>query len=182
MKKTFKSIGIILLVLFLFRGALFRFFINYTEIGTRTEIPITHPRFIAKIENMSADQTINFHTVIQIAANITTENLYFVGETASKNPNKLFDIHQANCVGYAAFFNATAQYLIKKHQLSDQIESKHLVGRLDFLGMDLHQFFKNPFFKDHDFNEIKNLETGESVFIDASVRDYLGIKSVQSIK
>ena len=178
MKKTLKIIGILFLISILLRGFLFRLCVNYTAIGNRTEIPVTHPKLIKAIETIANNQSINFRTIPQIASNITTENLDFISQSTSRNSNQVFKTRQANCIGYSALFHSVTQYLIKKYQLEQEIDSKHLIGKLDFLGLDLHQFFQSPFFKDHDFNQIKNLKTGESIYIDPSLRDYLGIKTV----
>ncbi len=75
-------------------------------------------------------------------------------------------------------FNAIAIHLIKQNKLEAKFEANHIVGRLEFLWLDLHQFFKSPFFKSHDFNIIKNLETGELISIDPTISDYLKIKTI----
>ncbi len=61
-----------------------------------------------------------------------------------------------------------------------EVEATHKIGQLDFLGIDLHQFFESSFFKDHDFNQIRNLGTGEVILVDPSISDYLWINRVVS--
>ena len=178
MKKALKIIGILFLIIICFRGFFYRSFICYKEIGTRTEIMITNPQLIHKIEAQSANYTIDAKTITSIANNITKETLYFSGRQAFRDPNVLIDKHKANCVGYSTMFNSIANYLIRKHHLERQIEARHLIGQLNFMGINLHQFFHTPFFKDHDFNEITNLKTGKSISIDPSVSDYLYINRV----
>ena len=111
-------------------------------------------------------------------SDITTEELHFITSRASNNPNDLINSKQANCIGYSAMFNSIANYLIKKNQLESKIEVQHKIGQLYLLGIDIHQFFDSPFFRDHDFNEIKNKETGEVISVDPSVSDYLWINSI----
>jgi len=152
MKKTLKIIGISILILILFRGFFYRLLIKYSEIGIRTEIKITHQDLIKKIETKSADKKIDVEKIISIANSITNEELRFTGSRASRNPNELINTNRANCTGYSAMFNSIANYLIHKNELEKKIEARHLIGRLEFLGIDLHQFFESPFFRDHDFN------------------------------
>jgi hypothetical protein len=180
MKKTRKIIGITILILILFRGFVYRLLINYNEIGTRTEIKITSQELINKIESQSSNRNIDFEGIISIANSVTNEQLRFTGNSASNNPNELINTNQANCIGYSAMFNSVANYLIKENELNQEIESKHKIGLLDLLGINLHQFFESSFFRDHDFNEMKNLKTGETILIDPSVSDYLWIKKVSS--
>ena len=168
------------MILILFRGFVYRLLINYSEIGTRTEIKITSQELINKIESKSADRKIGFEEIIRIANSVTNEELRFTGNKASNNPNELINTNRANCIGYSAMFNSIANYLIKENELNQEIESKHKIGQIDLLGINLHQFFENPFFRDHDFNEMKNLKTGERILIDPSVSDYLWINKVSS--
>jgi hypothetical protein len=180
MKKTLKIIGISILILILFRGFIYRLLINYNEIGERAVIEITNQELINKIESKSTSREIDFEEIISIANSITIEELRFTGNRASNNPNELMNSRQANCIGYSAMFNSIANYLIKENGLSQEIESRHKISQLDLLGINLHQFFENSFFRDHDFNEIENLKTGEIMSVDPSANDYLGIKKVSS--
>ena len=51
------------------------------------------------------------------------------------------EIGKANCIGYSALFNAVAHYIIKETKAEDRYQAKHLVGRIHFLGVDLHLLF-----------------------------------------
>ncbi len=175
MKRTIKIIGISILILILFRGSAYRLLISYTEIGTRTEIKITNEELVNKIDTNLGGKNINLEEIINVATRITTEELKFNRNKVSNNPNELINTKQANCIGYSATFNTIANYIIKQYKLENRLKAEHKIGQLDFLGINLHQFFDNPFFKDHDFNTIKNLETMKEVSIDPSLSDYLGI-------
>lgn len=182
MKKVLKIIGVLVLILILFRGTLFRWAIKYNEIGTRSEIKITNKKLIEKIESTSKNRKIDLNEVLQIADKITNEELRFTMDKASNDPNKLIDTNQANCVGYSAMFNSIVNHLIRKNKLQNEIEAKHKIGQLELFGIDLHQYLKSPFFKDHDFNEFRNKKTGEHILIDPSVSDYLWIDRVAKIE
>ena len=176
--KFIKSIFLICIALFLFRSTLSNALVKYQEVGERSEVEIVNKTLIQKIESRSKYHIIDFAKVISIANEITTQELSFTFGEVSNNPNEIIDSNRANCIGYSSMFNSIANYLIKNNSLESKIQAKHKIGQLLLLGIDIHQFFSNPFFKDHDFNEIVDLETGKSVFVDPTVSDYLRIKKV----
>ena len=173
-----KVIGVSILILILFRGIIFKLAIKYNEIGSRPEIEITNQKLIEKVVRNSENKEIDLKNILEIADKITKEELTFTTNRASNNPNELINTNQANCVGYSAMFNSITNYLIRKNKLQDEIEAKHKIGQLELFGINLHQLFESPFFRDHDFNEITNKKSGEKIFIDPSVSDYLRIKRV----
>ena len=75
MKKVLKIIGVLVLILVLFRGTLFRWAIKYNEMGTRSEIKITSKKLIEKIESTSKNRKIDLNEILQIADKITNEEL-----------------------------------------------------------------------------------------------------------
>jgi len=165
-------------LLLLFRGYIYRWAVHYRSISTRADTIIVHPNLIKKIEAMSAGQRVDTDKIIDIAGTITSQELVFTTQSAETNPNILIDTQRANCIGYAAMFNAIAQYLIRQHHLEKSLEVRHHIGKLTLFGVDVHAFFQSPFFHDHDFNEIKNLTTGAVIAVDPSIWDYLGIERV----
>jgi hypothetical protein len=54
-------------------------------------------------------------------------------------------------------FNSVVHHLVREHALEDQLEAHHIIGQLKLFGVDLHQFFESPFFKDHDYNVVVDL-------------------------
>jgi hypothetical protein len=176
-KKIFK-IGVIIGLLLLFKGSIYRWAVHYRSIGTRSDATIVHPKLIKKIESMSDGQRMDVDKLIAIAGTLASRELVFTTQSAETDPNRLIDTHQANCIGYAAMFNAIAQYLIRQHHLEKSLEARHHIGKLTLFGVDVHAFFQSPFFRDHDFNEIKNLTTGEVIAVDPSVWDYFWIERV----
>ena len=178
MNRALKFIAIAILLIILFRGMIFRSLISYTSIDTRERIEITNSNFLDKIKSKSTKSTIEIEDIIKIARSITNEELSFSKGQVSRDPNELIMTHRANCIGYSAMFNSIANYLIKKNGLKNKFEAKHRIGRLELLGLNLHQLFDSPFFKEHDFNEIINLQTSEVISIDPSVSDYMWIDFV----
>ncbi|MEM6298607.1 MAG: hypothetical protein AAF740_07970 [Bacteroidota bacterium] len=177
LKKLLLVLGILVILLVVFRGFIYRSLIHYESIGVRSEIRITNSTLIEVITKRSQNEEITVRNIVTIADQITQETLEFTTNRASKNPNDL-RTQKANCVGYSAMFNAVANYLIRKHGLQNEVQATHNIGQLYFLGTNLHQYFENSFFKDHDFNTITNTKSGEKVLIDPTVSDYLWIKQI----
>ncbi len=175
MKNLLKITGILLLVCVLFRGVIYRNLISYSNIGTRENVQITNKKLLVELSIYSSNEAIDIEEIIRIARAITTEELSFSKNQISRNPNALFNIKKANCIGYAALFNSIANHLIQIHHLEKKYEVKHRVGHLAILGYDLHQFFDDRFFGDHDFNEIIKLPDTSFRSIDPSLNDYSGI-------
>jgi len=182
MNKILKITGLIILILIVFRGFIYRQIVNYTEIGLRDEIEITNRELIRKIEAKSKNRNIDLEIIAEIAEKITSEELNFTMNRTSNNPNVMIDTNQANCVGYSVMFNSISNYLIRMNKLQNQFEAKHKIGELDLLGINLHQFFESPFFRDHDFNDLTDKETGKIISVDPSLSDYFQIKRISKGK
>ncbi|MFK8057272.1 MAG: hypothetical protein AB8F78_14205 [Saprospiraceae bacterium] len=160
------------------RGPIFRALITYHDIGTRPTIAITNTALIQQIEAIVGEKGLDIKDIQEIAEKLTTAQLSFTTAKASSDPNVLVSSKHANCIGYAAMYNSIATYLIEQNGLEDEYKVQHKKGKLDFLGIDLHQFSDSPFFKDHDFNVIKNRETQDVIAVDATVLDYLWVGKV----
>lgn len=178
MKKFLKILLALVLAAVLFKGWIYRHVVHYKQVGTRETIPLTDEKLLAEIDSVISGKALGFEEIIETAKLITNKRLRFKLGKVSKNPNELLQSGEANCIGYSALFNAIVQYLIAKQGLSGSVEARHLIGKLDVFGINLHQFFADPFYKDHDFNQVINIKTGVSVWIDPSVSDYLGIDRV----
>ena len=172
-KKWLLGMVFIFIVCVLFRGWLFRTTIQYNEIGERELIELTNEEIISELEKY---ENLSFIEIKELAAEITNAKLKFSIGKVSGNPNDVLENGKANCIGYSALFNSIAKYLIKQQNEENKIQTRHLIGKVEFLGMDVHQISDNPFFKDHDFNVIEDLETGEKIYFDPSVSDVLKIK------
>ena len=177
-KKILKYLGIIIIILILFRGFLYRTFINYSKIDSRVEITLTDQELISEIDNQLSGKTLEISEIVDLSRKISRQRLAFTFENVSSNPNGLSTLRNANYVGYSSLFNSIGNYILKKQNMTETYKFNHLVGKLDCLGMDIHDFINHPFFKDHDFNEIVDLRTGKKTFVDPSLNDYLRITTV----
>lgn len=177
-KKVIKYLGLIVLLLVLFRSYIYRACINYSIINTRNNIPLTNKNLISEIDESIEGKTLNIEAIIKLSNQITSEKLSFTFNNVSSDPNSAFELKKANCIGYSSLFNSIGNYIIEQQKLSNEYEFIHLVGELDFLGFNIHNLLNSPFFKDHDFNRIEDKHTGENKYVDPSLRDYLRIESV----
>lgn len=179
LKKLFQGFVLFLVLLIPFRGQVYRCLVTYEAIGQRPNIAITNQKLIDAIERKSQNKPSNAEQLMSVAMDITCDHLQFTFAQAPSDPNTLVETHQANCVGYSAMFQSVVQYIIRKYQLEQQWQTQHLIGKLYVCGVDIHPYFDTPFFRDHDFNLIKNLETGQTLYADPSTGDYLWIPRVE---
>jgi len=173
-----KIIGVSLCLVFLFRGYLYRTIVSYKDVGSRSYAKINNQHLIAIINSKQQDGVLDLSEIVSISRSVTNENLSFTFDIASNDPNKIFSTQKSNCIGYSALFNSVANYLIEENNLSHKLRATHKIGQLSVLGFDIHQFFDDPFYKDHDYNIVKNLTTGELIVIDPSLSDYCWVHSV----
>jgi hypothetical protein len=73
---------------------------------------------------------------------------------------------------------AVCTYLLKKRGLNNTVKSEHKVGNLYVGNFNIHQCFRSPAFKDHDYNVIYDTRNGQRFVIAPTVYATLGIKSV----
>ena len=169
--------------LILTRGLIYRLSMNYIKLAERTEIRVVESELSEIIESNRKEETeLSIEQIIRISTKLTNKTLKFSMTKVSNDPNVLIETRLANCVGYASFFRTVANKLVKDEGLEDKYVIKHWKGGLELYGVDVHQYFASSFFKDHDFIEVQNLETGEKIHIDPSVSDYLKIDRIRSKK
>jgi len=168
----------LLLILFLFKGIIYRFLVNYSVIKTRTSIHLTNTTLCNEIDERIKGKTFTINEIIELTTLITSKKLSFTFHKASSNSNYILKEQKANCIGYSSLFNSIGTYILKQKKLTKQYKFTHQVGKLAILGYDIHQFIDSPFFKDHDFNEIEDLKTNVSYFVDPSLNDYFYINYV----
>ena len=180
-KRFLLYLGLILGVLVIFRGPIFRLTVNYTKVSERNLFKITNPVLLADISKKHGGEELPFDELIDLANDMTTQYLQFSDANTSQNPNQTFSTKKANCVGYAAMFNSIFTQLALLQNSETRYIVTHQIGRLDFLGTDLHQFLSSPFFRDHDFNSVLDKQTEEIVNIDSSLSDYFWINQVSAV-
>jgi hypothetical protein len=154
--------------------------INYREINQRT---------LTKIENKAIKDDLDFwlntnnhstvEQIIDFAYWYSTDDVKYTFAKCSIDPNKIIMTDKkTNCIGYSASLHSVLTYLLDKKGLSSKVKSEHKVGQLYFLNFNVHRFFKDPAFKDHDYNVVTDKENDRKYVIDPTVKVNLGIKSV----
>ncbi|PKH52664.1 hypothetical protein CXF68_19010 [Tenacibaculum sp. Bg11-29] len=148
LKRILQSILIIVLIGLVFRGSVYRKVITYKSIGERVSYSATNKNLIKYIE----ENTINakgpkIEKIIDMGLSATSRLLRF---TASKNhiePNKLINTKTANCIGYATFFSANCNYLLKKYALDNNWIAKPHKGNFIYLVLIFINISNQPFLK-----------------------------------
>ncbi len=175
-KRTILAILILAAVGVFFRGWIYRSLVTYHSVGERTNFSVTNDKLInyldASTKNINEP---NIQQIIKLGLSISSKQLNFSAGKNDIDPNQLINSKTAHCVGYAAFFTTSCNYLLEKYELSGEWTAKHQIGQLNFLGINIHKLFNSPFFKDHDFVIIKNEKTGETLAVDPTINDYLSI-------
>ncbi|MBL7799061.1 MAG: hypothetical protein JNJ90_21355 [Saprospiraceae bacterium] len=178
MKKTLKILGLVICLVLLFKGWIYRWAVTYQEIGQRQVIALQDSGVVADMQKKRNQRALSVEEIVEISRSETSARLRYTTGKASSNPNVAARSGAANCVGYSALFGSMVNQLSLEQRSSHSLRARHLIGRLYFLGVDMHQFFSSPFFRDHDFVEIEDVTTGEKIFVDPVVSDYLGIDRV----
>jgi hypothetical protein len=177
--KRFLYIAFFILVVISIRGWFFRKCITYRSAGYRSNYTVKARELRNLINNRDTDTgSRSIEEIVDLSLSITSDQLNFAVHQNSNDPNKLIDSKEAHCVGYASFFAATCNYLLKKRSMGEVWKAQPHIGELYIFGINLHQFFSSPFFKDHDFVTISNKLTGDILAVDPTVHDYLFINHV----
>jgi len=177
LKKVFKLFLLLLLLVVLFRGFLFRISVVYNRIERRENLIIKDDKLIEFINATDID-TSSIDEIIETSLDITSEKLSFTDARCEVNPDKLFYSSKSNCIGYASFYASTCNYLLKKYHLENDWKATPVVGKLSLFGCDIHKLFSSPFFKNHDFVIIENRISGIKYAVDPTIHDYLGIEYI----
>ena len=178
-KLTTLTILVFLLVVILLRGWIFRQIVAYHVVGQKYTYSTTDKKLIEYIEiNIGEKKVLDIEDIIELGLSETARQLNFAISQNDNDPNKLIFSKTAHCIGYAAFFTTTCNYLLKKYDYGDKWQAKTQIGKLSLFGVDIHQFFNSAFFKDHDFVTIENKVTGEILTVDPTINDYLYIDFV----
>lgn len=167
LKSLFLFVVTIIILMVVFKGILFRNFVKYREVGARG---------IYIIEEFDKDhfKSKNVDKIISHCLEKTSDNLQF----KLQNPGNFLETRKANCIGYADYFSASINQLLMNNDLQNDWKVSHKIGKIEFFGQDIHQYFTSPYFKDHDFVVIENFITGEKIAVDVTVYDYLGIDRI----
>ncbi len=152
--------------------------LSYTIIKERSAVPLTVDSLKTVVDNWLARETFHIDSLVDFAQELTAHQLSFTTERTPSDPNKAAKKGEANCIGYAALFNAIVSYALEKKELEEEYECHQYVGKISYDGQDVHAFFNDPFFADHDFNVVKKRDGSLTIAVDPSLFEYLGVRRV----
>lgn len=175
-KRSFLSILILVTILCILRGWLYRNIVTYKSIGQRQVYLPRDKKLISSFEaNVDDNKKIDIKGIIEFGLSSTAKHLHYSVNPKTNDPNKLIYTKTAHCVGYSSFFATTCNYLLKKYNLDKDWKAKPQIAQLFIFKTNIHQFFSSSFFKDHDIVLIENQSTGETFAVDPTMNDYLYI-------
>jgi hypothetical protein len=175
MKKRYYILFFILLAI-LFRGQLFRFCVSYEPAGNRDFIALNDKVLVQKIDDWGLENPgATPKQLIAYARKQTARNASFVMRSTSGEPDDIAKSGRANCVGYARLFAA----ILDRVDTDDRFRQEILIGKISLFGQSLHQLTNDPFWSDHDYNKVIDVNSGEVLFLDTTLYDYLGIRWVE---
>jgi len=178
-KRIFLIVGVFLFLCVLFRGCVYRQVVAYESVGVRMSYMVTDNELQDCINaSLKNESEMNIDEIIERSLEITASELNFTSGRNDIDPNKLIHSKDAHCVGYAAFYAATFNYILKEYKLDHAWNAVPQRGKIYFLGMNVHNWFSSSFFKDHDFVIIRNSETGEMKAVDPTLYEYFYIERV----
>lgn len=177
MKKRYYLLLSILLVA-TFRGQPFRLCVSYESAGNRDFIALNDKRLVHEIENWTAENPdASPKQLITYARKQTARKASFVMRSTSGQPDDIAKSGAANCVGYACLFAA----ILDRADVDDRFHQEILTGKISLFGQSLHQLTNDPFWSDHDYNKIVDVNSGAVLFLDVTLFDHFGVRWVSSI-
>jgi hypothetical protein len=179
--KVLLAFVLLLILLVGFRGPLYRLTVKYHSTGERQQYLLADPGLDEMLHEAKVGRgPEGIEEMIDLALDLTTDQLSFSAKQLPSDPNSMKLPAAANCIGYSAMFNTLLRELIYQDGGMKRYDLTHHVGKLTFLGMDVHALFSSPFFADHDYNSIRDIETGETWYVDPTASDYLRITYISS--
>lgn len=160
----------VLILVFLFRGLLWRAFVSYEDIKI---IPLQSLTDKTLKEKIKVDtEKMDGKEIVKYCRNLTSDCLSFSMHHAEHDINKMYPQGKTHCVGCAAFFAAVCKYAFQLKEIECDI--KHVRGRIHVFGIDVHKPFRNiASLKDHDYVRV---DIGSDIItVDPSIEDVLSM-------
>ncbi len=153
--------------------------LSYSIIKERKSVVLKNDSLKGVINNwLKRNKKPTMDELVDFILDLTKNQLAFSFGKCSSNPNALVKKQKANCIGYSALFSSLMNYTLTKKQLDKRYECYHYVGKIYYAGQNINALFNDPFFKDHDFNMIRDIEHKNDIVVDPSLYEYLGIRRV----
>jgi hypothetical protein len=141
---------------------------------------VNNPDLQGEIASWAAENsTASVKNRIAYSRKLTAKSAAFVMRSTSGQPDDVYVSGKANCVGYARLFAGILEEVEKALGDERGVNQAILIGKLSLFGQSLHQLTNDPFWRDHDYNRVVDLKTGEVYFLDLTLYDYLGVRWVE---
>jgi hypothetical protein len=167
--RLFLFVFVGLLLVWLFRGTLYRSIVTYKVVGVRAAIATLDTAF---------GTTMGRDEAISEALDATSTRLYFSMGHVSNDPAELMKGGPANCIGYSALCASLLVAQLERSGMDDRYTVEHVIGKLYIGRWSLHTMFHGPFWKDHDIVRITDRRNGQRVYVDPALFDAVGIGRV----
>ena len=153
--------------------------LSYSIIKTRQTKSLKNDSLKNVIETwLKQNEDADINDLVDFNLDLTSNQLSFTFDKCSSDPATIIKTRKANCIGYSALFCSLMNYTLLKKQLQNRYQCFHYVGKIYYAGQNINALFDDPFFKDHDFNMIKDHENKNTIAVDPSLYEYIGIKRV----
>jgi len=176
MKKVL-AISIALLVLFIIGYQVLERGISYKIIGYRDYNQKLDKKHLNQLNyqfGYAYDATEK--DLLQFVLGITSVTLDFdMHKNSLQNPNAIIDRKSGHCKMYSYLIASSYNQLAKLNKISGNCRVAY--GHVYLYGVNLHRFSSDSFFRDHDFNVIKDNSGVHAV--DAILHDYLWIDQIR---
>jgi hypothetical protein len=178
LKRLLFGLFVLLSLLFVLRGWMYRKLVKYQVQDERRAYQAKDEVLIDLISSgIDSVKLQNAEDIIDHVLSQSSAQLHYSMANNDNDPNKLVYSKSAHCVGYAAFVTSSCNYLFAKYKLQNW-NAQAYSAQVFFMDENIHRFFSNPFFKDHDCVLIHNKESGEIIAVDPTVHDYFWIMRV----
>ncbi|MBK8554502.1 MAG: hypothetical protein IPL65_01450 [Lewinellaceae bacterium] len=178
MRKQLIRVSLLLLTFLLAKNVIFQSLVRYSPIAERTPKALGSAVFKARCnEWLTNHPEASLEEMIRFADGFTRSTLKFTFEKCSTDPAVLAKLpagkRVSNCIGYAALCNTILLYLLQQRNWNGKVSVHHKVAQLYLAGINLNRLFSDPFFADHDYNEIIDSSNHTVYRLDPSLYDCL---------
>lgn len=174
---------VLVALLFLFKGNIYRIAVKYEDAGNRKSYTVKDEAFAAFINHNlpndeSLDENIDIEEIIDFSLNMTVKTLDYFSEALENDPQKTLMDGYANYTGYAAFTATVGDYLLKRFGMNKEWEVKPKKAKLYVFGTNKSKKALDGWFKEHDFVVFRNKATKEEIYVDPIAYESYGAKRV----
>ncbi|MBL7962828.1 MAG: hypothetical protein JNM31_03195 [Flavobacteriales bacterium] len=168
-----------LLLLWAFRGPLYRTIVSYQIGEVRDRSSATYPNYRQLLQPSAAHPGGVDEAILRALTSVAAQ-LHFAPRNAPSDPVVLLAGSEANCIGYAAAFTARCRFELEHLGLGDEWSVQQHRATLHLGAFNLHALTRDPFWMDHDVAVLTSRNGKDRVVVDPTLFDALGIGRVRA--